>query len=117
MEWYVVLEECSSGTDRGIQEDYARQTSIEMAAGKGPDLIYEDLLGEYFYGVFQKGGFADMSPYLEASGLKKEDFFPCVFERWQKDGKIYSVSTSISFVTTGYGSILMDAAVLYILTA
>lgn len=111
-EWYVVLEECTSGTDQAIQEEYARQTSVEMAAGKGPDILYENVLRDYAYGIFQKGGFAELDPYLEVSGMKKEDFFPCVFGYWQSGGKSYSVSAGISFWTIGYGSVLMDGEIL-----
>ncbi len=109
-DWYVMLEEC--GSDHGLWEDYAKQTSIEIAAGKGPDILYEDVLGDYVYGVFQKGGFTDLNPYLEASGLNKEDYFPCTFGRWQSGEEIYSVSAGIEFCFVMCGGAMMDAAFL-----
>ena len=109
-EWYIKLEEC--GGDYELWGDYAKKTSVEIAAGKGPDILYGDVLMDYAYGVFEKGGFADLSPYLEASGLNKDDFFPCTFGRWQSGEKIYSVSAkiSLSFITNGCA--LMDPAFL-----
>ena len=109
-EWYVVLEEC--GPYAELMDDYAMQTSIEIAAGKGPDIIYGDVLQDYAAGVLQKGGFADLSPYLDGSGMKENDFFPWAFGRYRDGGKIYSVTPRVDFARWGHGRILMDAAVL-----
>lgn len=108
-QWYVALEECGIYSD---PEDYAMQTSIEIAAGKGPDILYGDVLGSYEAGVFTKGGFADLAPYLGESGMKEEDFFPAAFGYYRDGGKIYSVMPKMDFSLDGHGSIVMDAAVL-----
>ena len=108
--WYVMLEECQYSDM--FWEDYARQTSVEIASGDGPDILYGHVLGDYAYGIYKQDGFADLAPYLEASGLSKEDFFPCVFGYWQDGEKIYGVSLNVSFWNTGYGSILLDAGIL-----
>lgn len=108
-DWYVMLEECEDADTSW--EDYGRQTSIEIASGKGPDILYGDVLADYAYGVFRKGGFADLSPYLEVSGMKKEDFFPCVFGCWQDGEGIYGVSLKVSFWDSMCGGLLLDAAV------
>lgn len=63
--YFVTLEECGSDAD---WDDYARQTSIEVGAGKGPDIFYGDVLGEYAYNIARKGGFVDLDPYLEKAG-------------------------------------------------
>ncbi len=107
-EWYVIVEEC--GADDSRWEDYARQTSVEIASGEGPDILYGNVLADYIYGVIEQGGFADLSPYLESSGLNRDDFFPCVFDCWRDGEKIYGASLNMSFLR--HGSILMDAAVL-----
>ena len=109
-EWYIKLEESGGGHD--VWDDYAKKTSVEIAAGKGPDILYGGVLMDYAYGVFQKGGFADLSPYLEASGLNKDDFFPCTFGRWQSSGMIYSVSTRIRISSITEGCARMDPAFL-----
>lgn len=108
-EWYVVLEECGFYSD---SEDYAMQTSIEVAAGKGPDILYGDVLKNYETGVFQKGGFADIAPFLGESGMKEDDFFPCTFGYYRDGGRIYSVMPRIDFSLFGHGSILMDTEAL-----
>ncbi len=109
-EWYVVLEECGPYVDN--MGDYAMRTSVEIASGKGPDILYGDVLQDYAAGVFQKGGFADLSSYLERSGMKEEDFFPWAFSRYRDGEKIYSFTPRTSFLLQGHGGILMDAAVL-----
>ena len=45
-DWYVMLEEC--GNDDSLWEDYARQTSIEIASGEGPDILYGNVLSETY---------------------------------------------------------------------
>ena len=89
----VVLDECPEGTDR---EDFARQTSIEMTAGKGPDLVYGDVLGDYVYGAIRKGALANLASYMEASGIKDEEFFPVAFDCWREGGGIYGVLPAVS---------------------
>ncbi len=92
-EYRVVLDELPKGGDR---EDFARQTSIEMAAGKGPDIIYGDVLGDYAYGTIQKGALADLAPYMKASGIREEDYFPAALDCWRDGGGIYGVLLEMS---------------------
>ncbi len=106
--YFIVLEEC------GLQEDpadYARQTSVEISAGKGPDIFYGDVLGEYAYGVASKGGFADLRPYMEDADIKEEDYFPCAFAYWRDGEKIYSITANICTIPKG-GGYYMDSAVI-----
>ncbi len=90
--YVVVLDECPDGTEL---EDFSRRTSIEMTAGKGPDLLFGDVLGDYAYGAIQKGLLADLAPYMEASGIKEEDYFPLAFGGWREGDGVYSVSLSV----------------------
>ena len=108
-DYYIVLEECGLHAD---WDDYARQTSVETSAGKGPDIFYGNVLGEYTYGIAAKGGFVDLTPYLQKTGIKKEDYFPCTFECWKEGEKVYSVTTKIDFFLTGGGGYYIDTAVL-----
>lgn len=91
--WRVVLEEPGSSGAPDADE-YARQTSIEIAAGKGPDILCGDLMGEYFESLAGKGALVDLSPYFENSGIHKGDLLPSAFGSWQ-DGKTYGVSPVI----------------------
>lgn len=90
---YVALETCGTQADR---DDYARLASIEVAAGKGPDIFCNNVLGDYAWAVAQKGGFLDLAPYLESSGMKESDYFPCAFGRWRDGPEIYSVSPLVT---------------------
>lgn len=106
--YFIVLEECGI---QGDPADYARQTSVEVSAGKGPDIFYGDVLGEYAYGIASKGGFADLRPYMEASGIKEDDCFPCAFGYWRDGKKIYSITTNICSTPKG-GGYYIDSAVI-----
>ncbi len=86
--YMVVLDECPEGAER---EDFARQTSIEMTAGGGPDLLYGNVLGDYAWGAIRKGVLADLASYIEASGIRDEDYFPDAFDCWREGEGIYGV--------------------------
>lgn len=90
---YIALESC--GLYYGNWDDYTRLTSIEVAAGKGPDIFYGDVLGDYAWEIAQKGGLEDLAPYLAESGME-DDCFPCAFGRWRNGDAIYTISPFIS---------------------
>lgn len=92
-EYLLLLDESLEGMDRA---DFSRQTSIEMTAGKGPDIIFGDVLGDYVYGAIQKGALVDLAPYMEKSGIKEEDYFPAAFDCWKENGGIYGVCIEVS---------------------
>ena len=90
--YIVALDECPEGTEA---EDFARQTSIEMTAGRGPDLLFGDVMGDYVYGAIRKGVLADLAPYMEASGIREEDYFPSAFGAWREGSGVYGVCLSV----------------------
>ena len=102
--YYIVMQ---SGLNSDDLDNFMRQTSIEIATGKGPDILYGDVLGDYVYGVVQKGGFADLAPYMESSGIREEDYFPSAFNLWRDGDRIYSVNVRLDCLRYH-----MDAAVL-----
>ncbi|HBA46590.1 MAG TPA: hypothetical protein DCZ91_02070 [Lachnospiraceae bacterium] len=88
---YVIsLEEAEDDWD-----DFATQTSVQMASGGGPDLLYGEVLSDYIQGVLDKGGFEDLAPYMEGSGIKEEDYFPLAFSSWRRDEKIYGINVTV----------------------
>lgn len=87
--YYIVMQNVLNSDDL---DNFMRQTSIEIATGKGPDILYGDVLGDYVYGVAQKGGFADLAPFMEASGIREEDYFPSTFQLWRDGDRVYSVN-------------------------
>lgn len=85
--YHVILEEC---VNQENLEDFARLTSVQMNAGNGPDLLYgSDLMADYVSGMLEKGALEDLKPYMEADGIREEDYFPLVFSAWRQGEKIY----------------------------
>lgn len=104
-DYYVALETCGS---EGDMDDYTMTASIEVAAGKGPDIFVGDLLGEYAYGIAQKGGFVNLTPYLESSGIDENDYFPATFAKWRQDTEIYSILPSIALTSYYMNGDILD---------
>ena len=91
-DYHVVLEDCGSGND---VEDFARLTSVQMGAGKGPDILYGYFLQDYIGGMLEKGALEKLNPYLETSGIREEDYFPLTFNTWRQGDEIYSITYRI----------------------
>lgn len=88
-DYHIILEDC--GIDNDLQ-DFARLTSVQMGAGKGPDILYGDFMEDYMSGLLQKGALEELTPWLEASGIREEDYFSTVFTTWRQGERIYSVN-------------------------
>lgn len=89
--YYISLEEAGEDWD-----DFSTQTSVQMTSGKGPDLLYGEVLSDYVQGMIDKGGFEDLAPYMEDSGIREEDYFPAAFSSWRKGDKIYGINASMN---------------------
>lgn len=64
-DYHVLLETCGSGNDA---EDFARLTSVQVGAGKGPDILCgSELLDDYISGMLEKGALEVLNPYMESS--------------------------------------------------
>jgi ABC-type glycerol-3-phosphate transport system substrate-binding protein len=98
--YWVTLEEFSTSTFDQLA-DYAKQTNVELATGKGPDILCGNLIEPYAYGLLNKGLLLDMSAFAEASGIRREDYLPSAFGSWQNEKqneehfKIYGINVSI----------------------
>ena len=103
-EYHVVLEDCGTGNNI---EDFARLTSVQMGAGKGPDILYGEFIEDYIDGMIAKGALEELTPYLEASGIREEDYFSPAFSTWRQDEQIYGVNYRLPL-----RYYLMDASVL-----
>lgn len=93
--YQIVLEEFSNGNS-GELEEYARLTSVELATGKGPDILYGDFMADYICGMIDKGALLELGPYLQKSGLREEDYLPIAFGGLRDGDKIYSVQADAS---------------------
>lgn len=91
-DYHVILEDCGGGND---PDDFARLTSIQIAAGKGPDIVYGGLMQDYIAGMVEKGALEDLSPYMEKSGIREEDYFPFAFSTWRENDRIYGINARV----------------------
>lgn len=92
-DYYVRIEACGDGTDA---EDFITQTSVQLAVGKGPDILYGDALTDSVYSLIRKGVFEDLKPYMDASGIKEEDYFKAAFDGLRLEDKIYGIMTTMN---------------------
>lgn len=104
-ETYHVIVEDDTGDDL---EELARLTSVQIASGKGPDILCGGLMKEYIPGMLEKGALEDLRPFMEKSGIREEDFFPFTFDTWRSGDTICGISPA-SPSLTGY---CMDSSVL-----
>lgn len=94
--YHVILEDCGSGND---MEDSARLTSIQVAAGKGPDILCGDrLLQDYIAGMLEKGALEELNPYMGGSDIREEEYFQAAFSTWRVGEHIYGVSPRLNIV-------------------
>lgn len=91
-DYYVVFETCSAEESLS---DYRVMTGVEMAAGRGADIIYGDVVEDNVYGLLEKGLFEDLAPYLERT-IGRVDYFPAAFDCWELDGKVYGIKFSMN---------------------
>lgn len=88
--YQVIVEDC---TDPEALEDFGRLTSVQMNAGKGPDILYgDDLMEDYIAGMLEKGALEDLKPYMERDGVREEDYFPLTFSAWRQGERIYGIN-------------------------
>lgn len=88
--------------------DFARLTSVQIASGKGPDILMGSLMQDYIPGMIEKGILEDMKPYMERNGIREEDYFPYVFAAWRTGDNIYGITPTSPWLT----SYRMDSSVL-----
>lgn len=91
--YYVVVEEPGEGVDRS---DFHTETNLQLASGKGADIICSNAVDRDVSGLIEKGVFADLAPMMEASGIKEVDYFPAAFDAWRDDDKIYGIVPDVS---------------------
>lgn len=87
-EYYIVIEEFEDSYDLS---PFLEQTDLTLGTGKGADLICSDAVNDA-YSLINKGVFADLSPFMESSDIREEDYFPAAFSGWKDGGRIYGVN-------------------------
>lgn len=89
---YRVVIEGPEGDDD--LDDYIARTGVELATGKGPDILTGTRLLESPADLIEKGILADLAPLMEQSGIKEEDYFPMAFSTWRTGDSIYAIRNS-----------------------
>lgn len=93
--YYVYLDERDFSIDA---DDYRTQTGIELSTGKGADII-DYFCVDNITSMAQKGVFENLEPYMEKSGMKKEDYFPVAFHDWDTGEECYGIGISMQLST------------------
>lgn len=85
--YYISIKTVSDNRDA---YDFRINTGIEIATGKGPELLYGEYMLESVSGMIEKGALLDLAPLMEQSRIKEEDYFPMTF-RWRTGDAIYGI--------------------------
>lgn len=85
--YYVYLDARDFSID---VDDYRMQTGIELSAGKGADII-DYICVDNITSLVKKGVFENLEPYMEKSGMRKEDFFSGTFHDWETGEGCYGI--------------------------
>jgi len=83
---YQVIVEYPDSAD---QVDFGTRMALQIAAGKGPDILYGYAL-DFVPDLAEKGGLEDLAPYMEESGIQEEDYYPYAFSCLRDGEKIYT---------------------------
>lgn len=93
--YQVILERLAANqTDMSALEDFQQRTDMEIGAGKGADLIIGQASGN-FSALQEKGVLEDLTPYLEQSGINREDYFPITFAQKEDQETVYGIAPAI----------------------
>lgn len=85
-EYHVFLQ------DRGEEygRDFQERNDMEIATGKGPDLLAEDAVSD-IYGLAAKGGLENLESYFAQEGMNREDYIPTAFQSFGREDGIYGM--------------------------
>lgn len=89
-QYYITIK---TTTDRQSMYDFRIRTGVEIATGKGPELLFGELMLESVSGMIEKGALVDLAPLMEQAGIRQEDYFPMTF-RWRTGDAVYGVHYS-----------------------
>jgi len=90
-QYYVELIKYDVGSEL---EDIRTKLAMEIGSGKGPDIMFEDVF-PVSQAILEKGVLVDLSPYLLASDITEDKYFPS-YAAIEADGKIYGIAPAVS---------------------
>ena len=85
-EYRVVIDAYEDGDDL---DAFIAATGVELATGKGAEILMGSILTESVSGLIEKGILMDLAPLMEQSGIREEDYFPITFDMWRTGDSIY----------------------------
>lgn len=89
--WQAVLEEYASSNAVDLGE-YARLTSVQIATGKGPDMLFGSFMDSYVPGMLEKGVLLELSGPLREAGVRMEEYLPLAFDVWRMGDSVYGIT-------------------------
>ena len=89
-EEYVVLLDSMTGDVHYFLE----KTYDDLTGGLGADIFTVDSLYDA-YSLVDTGIVADLKPYLEASGIREDDYFPFAFDGFREGDKLYGLNVYV----------------------
>lgn len=89
---------------------YDSKILTRIAGGAAPDIIATEV--DYFVTFASKNVLEDLTPYFQKeTAFAKTDFFPSIFNRFTREGKILAVPRDVApFACVFYNKNLFDAA-------
>lgn len=89
--YYIKIDEATDDSD---WNEFRERTDMDLAVEKGADIVCCYAVNDAG-SLIEKGAFEDLTPYMEASGIREEDYFPAAFSGWKEDGKIYGFNYTV----------------------
>lgn len=71
-------------------DDYVARTNVELATGKGADII-DYYAVDNIDSLVKKGAFENLEPYIEKSNMDREDYFPGTFRDFETGEGCYGL--------------------------
>lgn len=93
-EYHVFLQ------DRGEEYgwDFAERNDLEIATGKGPDLIAEDAVSD-IYELAAKGALVNLEPYFAQEEMSRDAYAPAAFQSFGREDGIYGMGYEMQVIT------------------
>lgn len=88
-------------------DGYEQKMLSTMAAGKPYDLVQ---MNETFYSYAVKGQLEDLTPYIEKSGFKVDDYYKAAVDAYSYSGKVMGIPFRIGTMVLFYNKTLFDQA-------
>lgn len=87
-------------------EDIQRKLNIEVGAGSGPDIMTADIF-PLTTEALEKGVLVDLAPYMAASGITEEKYYPA-YKTFEVDDKVYGVVPNVQVSMISIDAKILD---------